>query len=124
MAYINIDINAFQCSSPIINSVVYSGTPYLFILDWSSEGDYYTTIDSTTHMTLDIDIIEISSGQTVFTGVISPSVIFNTADYPINILDYYSNFGNKYSVTFNLTLINNIGCNNVTSYTVPDGTYP
>lgn len=121
---VNINVNAFQCTPPIFDSVVYTNARYIFDLSWSSEGDYYATLDPTTNMSLEMEIIEISNGQTVLTEVINPSVAFDMSLFSLDILEYYPGFGTKYSVTFKLVLTNNIGCDNTTSYTVPTGTYP
>lgn len=124
MPDININMGQFVCQSPIINNVTFSGTRYIFNLNWSSQGQYYSTIDPTTTMRLEMEIKEIANSQIVYSEIIDPNADFNNLNYVINIYDYYDAFSNKYSVTFKLTLINEIGCNNTTSYIVPVGTYP
>lgn len=123
-AFINIDIGAFVCEAPVFNNSTFSGVRYVFTFDWNSEGNYYSTLDPTTHMELSMVITEIANNTLIYSGVVDNNVPFNTNTYDIDILDYYLGFSNKYRVDLTLTMVNNIGCNNSTNYTIPVNSYP
>jgi hypothetical protein len=123
MSTININIGEFICEPPIFNSVTYTGTRWIFELDWSSQGSFYSSFDPTTNLSLSIQIVEISSSIIVYSNEVDPSVPFNINNYQIDISDFYSGFNDKYRITFILNLTNEVGCNNSETYTVPDGTY-
>lgn len=124
MADVIINVGAFICEAPTFNSSTFSGVRYVFTFDWNSQGAYYSTLDPTTHMELSMVVTEISNNTVVYSGVVDSNVPFNTSTYTIDILDYYSGFSNKYRVDLTLTMINNIGCNNSTNYTIPVNSYP
>lgn len=124
MSEININIGEFICEPPIITNVIYTGTRYIFRLFWNSEGDFYQTFDPSTNLSLGIEIVEISNSQVVYSNTTHPTVPFNESGFQIDIMDYFPSFGNKYRLTFRLDLTSDSGCNNSTTYTVPNGTYP
>lgn len=123
MKYININIEALDCKSPIIKNVTYTGTRYKFLLEWVSQGDYYFLLDNTTTMDLTMVITETVGGVVAHTEVFQ-FIPFSTNNYMINIMDYYPNFSGKYSITFILNLNSDLLCNTQSvPFTVPI-TYP
>jgi hypothetical protein len=122
MADIIININEFICEDPIITDVTWNGIRYEFLVDWTSQGAYYSTFDPSTTMELSMDIYETSNNILQYSGVIATGVPFDVNDYMFNVLDYYPTFSSKYQIHLKLKITNS-GCDNTTTYIVPI-TYP
>lgn len=121
--YINLNVAAIVCESPIINSVTYTGVRYKFLLEWGSQGDYYFLLDNTTTMDLTMIIEDTVSGGVVHTSIFQ-FVPFNTNNYTIDVLDYYANFSRKYRVTFILNINSDSLCNTQSLPFLVPITYP
>lgn len=119
MANIIINVEALQCEAPIVTNSSWSGIRYVFNVDWTSKGSYYSTIDPTTNLELSIEIRETVPNTLVYSGVIDPSAPFDATGYQFDVLDYYSGFSGKYTLILVLNLTSNAACNETTSYTFP-----
>lgn len=123
MASIVFDVEQFICETPVFTGVTYTGTRYEFDLNWFSQGSYYSTFDPTTNIALTVDIYELNTTNLVTSFSIDPSAPFDGNHYMVNILDYLPSHSNKDTIVFTLTLTSTGCTNNVTTYTVPGGTY-
>lgn len=119
MANIVINVEALQCEAPIVTNSSWSGIRYVFNVDWTSQGAYYSTIDPTTNLELSIEIRETIPDILVYSGIIDPSAPFDATGYQFNVLDYYGGFSGKYTLILKLNLTSNATCNEITSYTFP-----
>lgn len=122
MGKIVINAQQLQCDSPVISDVTWNGVRYVFLTDWTSQGDYYLSLDPSTNMELSMEISDAQTSVVVFTGIIDSSAPFNATDYQFDVFDYYPDFSAKYQINLKLKLTNTV-CNTVGTYTVPI-TYP
>lgn len=113
------NVAELQCVAPTIISTSWTGIRYVFNVDWTSNGDEYHNIDPTTNLELSMDIIEVATSTTVFSGVINASVPFIATGYQFDAYDYYPTFSDKYQITLTLNLTSDTVCNESSSFTIP-----
>lgn len=118
MSNIIINVDAFMCEDPIIKSVSYTGTRYIFSVTWTSNGEYYSTFEPTTNLELSVDMYDTQTSTLVQSYVINPSAPFDATDYQFNMFDYYNDFSSKFQIYVKLKITNSV-CNNTTTYIVP-----
>ena len=122
MAYININIGALVYEAPNFQNIVYTGSKWIFDLDWTSQGSYYSTFDPTTKMILHLKLIDSVPGIVVFDQDIDINAPFDTNQYTINILDYYDTYSSNFDAIFTLTIVT-ATCQNSDDYMIPTDTY-
>lgn len=127
MAFININVEALICEDPVFTSVDYTGSRYEFSMNWTSNGEYLSTIDNTTIMNLAVELYhpsDLTNPYNVFSPTVPPPIPFNGTNYLLNIFDYDSSFSSKDQIIFRLGLTGQNTCSTSTSYTIPTDTLP
>lgn len=119
MANIIINAAALICQAPVFTHTEWTGSRYIFSVDWTSNGVYYSTIDPTTNLELSIVIVQTATGTIDYTGIIQASVSFSATGYTFNIWDFFPNFSDKYTITLSLKLTSQAACNETGSITLP-----
>lgn len=114
-----VEVDEFKCEAPIVKNTSWSGIRYIFNVDYESNGEDYILLDPTTNLELSIEVKETATNTVVYTGVINPSAPFNANNYQFDVLDYYPEFSNKYTLILTLNLTSSDLCNLMTNYTFP-----
>lgn len=121
MGNIIINVAELICESPIVTHSEFTGTNYIFNVDWTSKGNEYSLFDPTIKMMVSIQIYSniVTPPTLEFNGVIDTNAPFNVNGYTIDIKDYYADFSSKYDLYLVLSLISEASCNNATVYKFP-----
>lgn len=121
MADLIIITNPFVCEPPIFTSVTYTGTNWIFNLNWTSQGAYYATILPNIAMNVTLDIFDPATNTTIYSNVIDNNAPFDASNYMVNVLDYFVGSISKYRITFIITLVGT-QCNQSDSVVFPEDT--
>lgn len=121
MGEIIINVDSLVCEAPKVLHSEWTGTRYVFSMDWSSIGDYLATFDPTVRLELSMTIYQNTTTppQFEYTGVIDSNAPFNTTGYTFNVVDYFPSFSSKYDLYITLKLISDNTCNEEITYQFP-----